>query len=138
MNVCVAFDRDLDLVVILRLLFEKNQLELIACDSRASKKWESKRASVPFHIRCIRKDGDCELGGYNISTSSPYLITLKFELLLLLLLLLLSKFNSLWQLYGRIKFYISTEIYISSWSFSLCASNGTKIRKIREEMRKLS
>jgi hypothetical protein len=60
MNICVAFDRDLDLVVILCLLFEKNQLELIACDSRASKKWESKRASVPFHIRCIRKDGELE------------------------------------------------------------------------------
>jgi hypothetical protein len=35
MIVCVALDRDLDLVVVLCLRFEMNQLEWIACDSRS-------------------------------------------------------------------------------------------------------
>jgi hypothetical protein len=45
---------------------------------------------------------------------------------------------SLWQLYGKTKFDISVEIYIRFWSFGLCASNGAKIVKIGDEMRKLS
>jgi hypothetical protein len=85
------------------------------------------------------KDESCEPGGYGVSTGSPYFKCFAIsDLLLSLILFTFRILISLWQLYGKTKFDISFEIYIWFWSFSLYASNGTKIRKIGEEMGKLS
>jgi hypothetical protein len=81
----------------------------------------------------------CEPGGYDVSTGSPSFKYFAISDLLLLLILFAFQITiSLWQLYGKTKFNISFEIYIWFWSFELCTSNGAKIMRIGEEMRKLS
>jgi hypothetical protein len=56
---------------------------------------------------------DCEPGGYDVSTGSPSFEYFAISDLLLLLILFAFQITiPLWQLYGKVKFDISFEVYI--------------------------